>query len=219
MTSGRMLGPTLGALLALSVASPMRGERAPRKDAYVLARGEHFAIASGTIDDLKAARRRYSGDFLWASRSGRAYVIRDPELLARGLACFDGLEETAPARRALEDRQRDLESKRQALDRERQALERESDAAADEDAEEASEARSANGQSRRAIEAKGRELDSRERELDSRERELDARERDLEAAERKIDRRDDELEREGEARLWRLIDRAIADGTARPASD
>jgi len=212
MTSGRMLGPTLGALLALSVASPMRAERAPRKDAYVLARGEHFSIASGTIDDLKAARRRYSGDFLWASRSGRAYVIRDPVLLARGLACFDGLEETAPARRALEDRQRDLESKRQALDRERQALEHETDAAADEDAEEASEARTASGQSRRAIEARGRELDSRERELD-------ARERDLEAAERKIDRRDDELEREGEARLWRLIDRAIADGTARPASD
>ena len=209
MTSGRMLGPALGALLALAVAPSIHGEPAARRDSYVLARGDHFSISGGTIEELKTARRRYSGDFLWAVRGGRGYLARDPEFLAEAFACFDGLKETEPQRQALEERRRDLESERNALEHEREALERQSDAA--EASEDSEAATPASDESRRELDAKDRRLDARERDLDSRERELDA-------AEAKIDRRNDELERAAEARLWGLIDRAIANGIVRPTS-
>jgi hypothetical protein len=61
-----------------------------------------------------------------------------------------------------------------------------------------------------------RRLENRRRELESRGRELETEERSLEAEERSLDECADALE-EAEARLWRLIDRAIADGRVEDA--
>jgi hypothetical protein len=215
MTSGRMLGPALGALLALSVAPPARaGEsaRARTTDAYVLSRGDHFSIASSTMEELKAARRRYPGDFLWARRAGREYLSQDANLLAEAIACFDTLEETASPRREVEERREELESEQRALEAEQESLDRDADAAADAEAEEA------DSESAAVSEDADRERETRRRDLESRARDLEARDREIDGAEQRIDRRDDELERAAEARLWRLIDRAIADGSAQPVS-
>ncbi len=48
-------------------------------------------------------------------------------------------------------------------------------------------------------------------------REVEDEQHDLEAEERVLDAREEDLEAEAEGKLWRLIDAAIASGTAKPA--
>ena len=210
MTSGRMLGPALGALLALAVAAPARSAepssaRPSRGDAYVLARGEHFSIGSSTVEELNAAHRRFAGNFLWIRRAGREYLARDLELLAEAFACFEGLDETKEPRRELEARRDELDAEQHAVDAEQEDLDRETDASEDD-----VELEDASGR-----EDAVRDLETRRREIEKRQQDLEAKERELETAESRIDRREEELERAAEASLWRLVDRAIADGAAR----
>ena len=52
----------------------------------------------------------------------------------------------------------------------------------------------------------------------SRQRQLEARERELDSIERSLDAREEAIEREAEAKLWALIDSAVAKSLARPAA-
>lgn len=45
--------------------------------------GIHMSGEVDDVDDIKAAQRSIDGDFLWFRRDGKAYIVRDPALLAR----------------------------------------------------------------------------------------------------------------------------------------
>jgi chromosome segregation ATPase len=213
MASARFVGPTLAGLLAL-YAVPARageaGQPVSRHDSYVLVRGDHgSSISSGSLEDVRATRRRYSGDFLWARRGSREVVIRDSKTLDEAASCFETLRELEPEQQALERRQRDLEKRQNAIDRQQEENDRELDRLSDEDDEDAA--------APAVSEEDRRRLEDRRREIESRARELESEERALETEERTLDERSDALEKEAEARLWRLIDRAIAEGRAEGA--
>lgn len=204
MSSARFLAPGLAALFSLASAA-QAGEaagRPAREDSYILARGNQYSM-SGSLNELRAARRLCSGDFLLARRGGRDVLIRDPKTLDEAASAFAPLSETEPLSRELERSQRDLQARQESLDREQERVERELDRIADDEEE--------------GVEAAGsdetrRELESRQRDLETKARALEGEERELDAREREIDRRNDELERQAEATLWRFVDRAIAEG-------
>lgn len=191
--TGRIL---FSAFLTLSAAGPAlaapEGGRGPR-DTYVLNRGSSASV-SGTLEDLGTLRRRYSGDFLWFRRSGAAYVIRDPRLLAEADAFFEPLRELQPEHESLARRETVIDREDEAIDAEEEEIE-----AAEE-----------NGSSQ--------ELERRRRALDDRRRDLSRRQRELAKEERALDRRSDALEEAAEGELWKFLDRTVASGAARPAS-
>jgi chromosome segregation ATPase len=203
MAPGRWLGPTLAGLLLISAPAFGEDRRQDNRGSYVLSKAEHWSIANGSVEDLRAARRRWHGDFLWASRRGQELLIRDARLLDEAVALFDSLRETEPEQRNLELAQRDLEARRNVVEREQEEIEGELDRLADDDSQDAPPAEQAR-----------RGLEDRRRRLEERSRALDAEERDLDARERSIDERNDALEKEAEAALWRLIDRAASEGRA-----
>ncbi len=210
MSSARILGPTIAGLLALAAAAGAApgGEahrRADCGDSYILSRGDHWSISSGSLEALRATRRRFSGDFLWAMRGGREVLIRDPNTLAEATAAFSPMRELEPEQRALEGKQRDLESRQSDLDSEQEDVDRELDRLSDDESDEVAAPGS---------EETRRDLERRLRDLESRARALEGEDRELEAQERAIDERTDALEKQAEAKLWALVDRAVADGRA-----
>lgn len=82
---------------------------APDKDRSV----ETFAIVragtdgmmmsgnSGHIDDIKRTRKQISGDFMWFSRNGEAFVIRDPAVLSEVTAVWQPTEKLSAEMDAL----------------------------------------------------------------------------------------------------------------------
>ncbi len=173
-----------------------------REDAYILSRGDHTMMTGGTLEDVREARRRFSGAFLWVRRAGREYVVRDGRLIAEAAALFAPLQSLEPDRAALERRRARFEEEESRLDREEKRLDRDLDRIQDD------ERPAAGSESRDSLERRRRDLETRRRALDEQER-------DLESADNSIDRREDELEKKAEAQLWRLIDRALEAGLAR----
>ena len=174
-----------------------------REDAYILSRGDHTMMNGGTLEDVRAARRRFSGEFLWVRRSGREYVVRDARLMAEAAALFAPLKSLDPDRAALERRHAQFEAEESRLDREEKRLDRDLDQIQDD------ETPAPGSESRNSLERRRRELEARRRSLEEQERDLDS-------AESSLDRREDELEKKAEAQLWRLIDRALEAGLAQP---
>ncbi len=174
-----------------------------REDAYILSRGDHTMMTGGTLEDVRAARRRFPGEFLWVRRSGREYFVRDARLIAEAAALFAPLRSLDPDRAALERRHAQFEAEESRLDREEERLDRDLDRIQDD------ERPAAGSDSRNALDRRRRELETRRRSLEEQERELDS-------AESSLDRREDELEKNSEAQLWRLIDRALEAGLAQP---
>jgi hypothetical protein len=170
--------------------------------------GDRASISSGSLENLIAVRHRYTGSFLWARRRGREVVIRDPKVLAQANAVFEPLRELQPERDALEEQQRRLEKEEAALDAEEEELERDREALeSDED-----------GATPSVSPAMERRFDERQRQIDAARRPLEQRDRDLEADERALDAREEEIEKRAEAKLWTLVDEAIARGVAEEAT-
>jgi len=212
MTSRRLVGGSFGALLLGCMMAPAAAAGQSKGtvlvsdcagDAYVLARGGHWSSTNESLEALRAVQRRFSGEFLWVRRAGKEFLIRDRRTLDEAQSLFAPLRGLDPERAALEPRQSRLGSKQAALDREQEKLERELDRLAD-DSESSGEESARKG------------LERRQRELEARMRALEGEERELDAVEHSIEEREDELERKAEAELWRLIDRSIASGLARP---
>lgn len=205
------LGTVLALVLWLAPSSASAGAASdgPKtRDSYVLSRG-HSASVNGSIEQLDALRTRYPGDFLWVRRSGAPYLIRDAKFLEQAAALFDTLRELEPEQDALEHRQEQLSREEESLDREQERLDMESDRLSDDGSDESDE--SAGEGPYPAIEEQQRDLESRQSDLAARQREVDAIEQDL-------DRRAEALEQQAEAALWKLIDGAIREGLATPAS-
>ncbi len=62
-------------------------------DGYALVRkgrdGYAMSGDSDDIDDIDAIKRRIDGDFIWFRRNGKAFVLRDPAVLARAEKAWD----------------------------------------------------------------------------------------------------------------------------------
>ncbi len=195
MTSGALV-------LALSASQVVSAApKSATRDSYALSRG-HFVSMDGSIDQLEALRDAYGGDFLWVRRSGSRYVIRDPKILDQAVACFDRLSDLEPEQSALQRRQEALDREEEALDRRQERLE--------------SARESLENQSEQASSSDSK-AEAEERDIERRQADVSKRQRELETVERDLDRREDALEKEAEAALWKLIDRAIRDGAAAQA--
>jgi beta-lactamase regulating signal transducer with metallopeptidase domain len=75
------------------------------RDGYAIVReGQDGFSISGNLDDVERVRdaqTRIGGDFMWFSRDGQAYVIRDPATLARVNATWASAEASETKMRAL----------------------------------------------------------------------------------------------------------------------
>lgn len=197
---------TSGALL-LSLSATQLTSAAPTAathDSYALSRA-HFVTMDGSIDQLETLRDDYGENFLWVRRLGSRYVIRDPRVLDEAVACFDRLSALEPEQSALQRRQEALDREEEALDRQQERLEN------------ARESLEDDGKREQAASADVK-AEAEERDIERRRAQVSKRQRELETVERDLDRREDTLEKEAEAALWRLIDRAIRDGAATRAS-
>lgn len=174
------------------------------RNPYVLVRGNMSTNYS--IELVEELLDRYSGDFLWFRKGGKAYVVRDEPLLDRAERLFDPLKSLQPERRKLEERQRAVEREEQAVDRERDELDDSPDADGDEDGDEDD-----------APTAPDPALDRRRAELDRRAGEIAARERALDREDRALDLREDALQEKAESALRELIDEILRGGLAQPA--
>ncbi len=191
---------TSGALVLALSASPL-ASAAPNsatRDSYALSRG-HFVSMDGSIDQLEALRDAYGENFLWVRRSGSRYVIRDPKILDQAVACFDRLSELEPEQSALQRRQEALDREEEALDRRQERIENARESLENDD---------------ERVSSPDPKAEAEERDIERRQADVSKRERELESVERDLDRREDALEKEAEAALWKLIDRAIRDGAA-----
>ena len=196
-----MTSAALALTLSASPLAPNAGA-APR-DTYALSRG-NFVSMDGSIDRLEALRDEYGGggDFLWVRRGGSRYLVRDPKVLDEAVACFDRVSALEPEQMALERKQQALDREEEALDRRQESLERASESGEDDEDAPAPEPGTA----------------AEQRDIERRQSEIETRQRDLDTVERDLDRREDALEKEAEAALWKLVDRAIRDGAAVPLS-
>jgi hypothetical protein len=107
-------------MLMIALVFAATAASAKARDAYVMCIGgqttQVLLTASISLPQAMAMRERYGRDFLWACRSGREIVIRDPAFLARADALF------AP-QRALEPEQNAIAREEKALDEEEDHLE------------------------------------------------------------------------------------------------
>jgi DNA repair exonuclease SbcCD ATPase subunit len=168
------------------------------RDAYLLTRGEHGLSTNLSLEEFVDLRKMFSGEFLWARRGGRKFLIRDRAVLGQAQALFEPLRTLEPEREALRARQRDLADEESPLEREQEEIDRKVEELEDDHGENAAAAR--------------RDLQRRQDDLRPRMRRLEARERELDTIERSLDEREDVLEKKAEERLWQLIDAALARG-------
>jgi len=176
-----------------------------RADAYVLSI-ENTWSTNVSIEQVERLRARLPGPFLWFRRAGKTSVIGARSLVEKARRFFAPLRDLEPEREALRRRQESLNEREQALEREQDDLERQLDRIEDAESDEDDVV---------AAPEETEALDRRREQVESRMRELEPEERELDGIERSLDSREDRIEREAERELWRLIDDAMANGTAR----
>jgi hypothetical protein len=164
--------------MAEVVDATIRKGKSGIRDAYILAMGDtRITFSSGTdLEDIRAARKRYRGDFLWVRRHGERWMIDNEDWVDRAVAFF-------AAERSLAPEQEEVHRLQADLDQEEEQLDDKSDAA-----------------SRARLE----EIHRRQEEAGKREAELDRREEELErVAEAKLWLLVDDAIRQGVARRLR----------------
>jgi len=180
-------------ILASALLAAVLSVSAGQRFSYVFARsdGSNITLTHGSLEDVLRLQKRFSGAYLWASRDGRQYLIRDAAVLDEVRRAAAGLEALGTEQRALDTKMKPVERRHERLERELDAL---TDREDDEDETPAERARI-------------RELENQLRDL---EREL----RPYENQERRLENRERDLERVFDAEVERIVERAIRNGTA-----
>ena len=138
-------------LLALSlvVVAGIAIGGSPDRFAYVYKRGNDTTMRiNGSIDSFQRIAKRWSGEYIWVSRNGKEWLIRDAAMLASARDAFKDMEALEPALRAAEEKVVPLEERMDEI--------------TDADREPPAELE-------RALEAAEREAERLEREMDRRE--------------------------------------------------
>ena len=165
------------------------------RDAYALILNGSWRSANKSIEEMGAIHDKVGGDYLWFRRGGGIYLVRDRAVLEQSQALFESLGMLEPEEHAIERRQKAIERKEEALDRERDRLRHEDDECD----------RNAHGPAR----------ERRRKQIEAERRDLESQVRGRETEERAFERRSRQMEKEAENRLWVLIDRWIAEGSAK----
>ena len=168
---------------------------------YILSRDGH-SVVSGNVNIHHVGRlvEQWEPPYLWASRKGKDYLIRDAATLARAHAAFSDSHALHAEAERLRKRMRPVEDLESDLEHEIDDLE---DDLSDRDDLSAAE--------RRRMQTKVEEL---ERRLAPVRRQL----RELEAEEERLDQREEAVTALAEKKLRDLVDQAITSGVARPAN-
>lgn len=215
-------------------------------DPWVLLSGNH-RMAHGSERDLRVAERARRGreDLLWFRQGGRAYVIRDPELLAEARALWQPVEELGRRQGELGARQGALGAQQGELGaRQGELGARQGRLGAHEGAVAAAQAavdaaRAARDQAgdegiERKLEALASELEDLAREmadlragaadlgaefdsLGHQQEELSRQQEELARQQERLAQEQDRAWRKAATRLESLLDRAVQDGQAQPA--
>lgn len=158
---------------------------------YVYSRGDdsYSVITRGSLENVLRVRRQLSGTYIWVVRDRLEYVIRDRAILDEVEKAFAPMEAFAPQQKALHEKMRPVEKRADAIERE---MDRLTDLYDDEDLTPAQK--------------------DRLRELRRKMREIEVDLRQYEEEESRLDEIEEELEREFEAKLDKIIDRAFAKG-------
>lgn len=169
--------------------------------AYVFSSGGRALITGNMdLDRTLSMKDRYSreGEFLWARRNGRAYLIRDKATIAEARAAFRDADALHAEYERLAARMRPVEEKERKLERQ---IDRLGDDLSDRDDLSRSE--------RRQMEERLRELEVQMKPVA---REL----RTLEAEEERLDDLEEKIVEVAEVELRKIIDRAVRKGVAEP---
>jgi predicted nucleic acid-binding Zn-ribbon protein len=154
------------------------------------------------LDEALRVRKSRSGEFLWFRRGGRAYIVTDTAILARGREILRPSLDLSRDHEAIRVRLQPFEAREREVDNEQDRLEERlerlghrEDAAADEER---------------------RRLEEQERALEARRRAIEADMRGIEDEERALEDRERAIEAVADAEIARLIDDALRRGLARP---
>ncbi|MBB6368662.1 beta-lactamase regulating signal transducer with metallopeptidase domain [Xanthomonas sacchari] len=196
--------PAIGS--RISTRSVQKTRNGQLEQSYVRVKGNHSTM-SGSSDELATMKRETQGDGLWFRRGDTRYVVHDPALLARFDALFEPMGKLGAQQGELGKRQGALGREQGELGREQGKLAQEAAARAlariDMDAVAAkaqANAQAALAQRQDALAAKMRALGEQQAALGRQQGELGTRQGELSA---QIDREVD-----------RLLDAAIAAGSA-----
>lgn len=173
--------------------------------AYVLLRG-NTSVMSGSMGDLREAQRlqRNGEELLWFRKGNLEYVVRDPATLERIRANYAEVTSLGSSQSAIGNRQGAIGNKQAAIGNRQAEL----------------GMKQAELATRRMRES---EADARMAELDRQQAALDKQQAELAAPMAELDRQQAELDRKmqaanarAEQRAKKLMDEAIAKGTAQP---
>lgn len=169
-------------LLALSlVLAAVAIAGTPDRFAYIYQRGnESMMRINGSIEQYQRIAKRWSGEYIWVSRGGRQYLIRDAAVLAAAKNAFAHMEALEPTVRAAEEKVRPIEQKAEAIEDRIEEMEDDP-----------------------SLEAKLRQA---ERQLQAMEGELQAAETALERLDTELERREEIAEKNFEKIVLRAID-------------
>jgi chromosome segregation ATPase len=176
--------------LSLAVAGVVAGialAGSPDRFAYVYKRGGGDSIMrmNGSLESFQRIAERWSGEYIWVSRNGKEWLIRDAAVLASARAAFKDMEALEPAVRAAEERLRPIEQKAEAIEERMERIEDDP--------------------------SRENDLRAYERQLSAIEGEL----RTAEAAVERLDRELERREEIAEAKFEKLVIRAIEAGKPR----
>lgn len=166
--------------LALVVAAVAVAGK-PDRFAYIYKRGNDSIMRiDGSIEQFQRIAKRWTGEYIWVSRNGREYLIRDAAVLAAARKAFAPME-------ALEPQMREAEARMRPIERKYETIEERLDALEDDDAPES-------------------QIREAERALRAIESELAVAERAVERIEEELERREEVAEKKFEEIVLRAID-------------
>jgi bla regulator protein BlaR1 len=216
-------------------ADPKGDAKGDHGDSWVfLQEGDTVQMHASSVDleDLRRLRANSSESLIWFKREGRAYVIRDKQMLDRAHAVFIHLNELSKAQRMLEERQtmframqKELSAKEAAVRQQVHALNNKVDDANDAVVKATADEvnRNENPSHKAQLEANLREADERRHraaahreEFAARQREIGKQQKAVGAEQEAIGRQQEHLSRSVEWEMRTLFEQALAAGLATP---
>jgi hypothetical protein len=188
-------------------------------EAYVLLR-ENNSVMNGSMDDLREAQRlqRNGEELLWFRRGNAKYVVRDPAVLQQVRASYAEVMRLGDAQSALGNRQAAIGNKQAAIGGKQAAIGNLQAQLGAKQAELATRRMQGNETDAGMAELDRQQaaLNKKQAELDAPMAELDRQHAELDSQQAALDRKMQAADARAEREVRRLMDEAVAKGTAQP---
>jgi hypothetical protein len=183
-------------------------------EAWVLVHDEDSATMSGSMLDLRRARkqlRKVQGDFLWFRKDRKEYVVEDKQIIGRILDATKPQTELGKRQSDLGGQQSELGRRQAELGREQAAIAARQARAAVREAHATDDDRI----ERETRRTRQRELEGAQRELEREQEELAREQEELGRRQEELGRQQEELAREVEHTVAEAVDESLRNGSAR----